>query len=194
MKRSQKRLKLESFIPSSTGAQNLRQESRAGVWRGLEAAWGAPWRQLLIPHVFESRTPLSLDQGGHARRSSLPGGVCPSEPQNAPYLQVVQENENVVFCLECALRHVEKQKSCRGLKLMYRYDEVSPRPPCRALQGWLSCHLPSFSAGTSKPLSLPTLAGRASLRLEHCLHGSGHLAARQNLMMGGQGFVPRWAQ
>lgn len=38
---------------------------------------------------------------------------------------MVQENENVVFCLECALRHVEKQKSCRGLKLMYRYDEVS---------------------------------------------------------------------
>nr|AAH86634.1 LOC495842 protein [Xenopus laevis] len=36
---------------------------------------------------------------------------------------VVQENENVVFCLECALRHVEKQKSSRGLKLMYRYDE-----------------------------------------------------------------------
>ncbi|KAB0407182.1 hypothetical protein E2I00_010104 [Balaenoptera physalus] len=34
--------------------------------------------------------------------------------------------ENVVFCLECALRHVEKQKSCRGLKLMYRYDEPSP--------------------------------------------------------------------
>lgn len=39
----------------------------------------------------------------------------------------MQENENVVFCLECALRHVEKQKSCRGLKLMYRYDEVSPQ-------------------------------------------------------------------
>ncbi|XP_041104468.1 protein Jumonji-like isoform X1 [Polyodon spathula] len=36
---------------------------------------------------------------------------------------VVQENENVVFCLECALRHVEKHKSCRGLKMMYRYDE-----------------------------------------------------------------------
>lgn len=53
-------------------------------------------------------------------------------------LQVVQENENVVFCLECALRHVEKQKSCRGLKLMYRYDEVSAWPsggrgrPCPA--------------------------------------------------------------
>ena len=42
------------------------------------------------------------------------------------YLSMIaQENENVVFCLECALRHVEKQKSCRGLKLMYRYDEVS---------------------------------------------------------------------
>lgn len=40
----------------------------------------------------------------------------------------------MVFCLECALRHVEKQKSCRGLKLMYRYDEVSAstgRPPAR---------------------------------------------------------------
>lgn len=51
-----------------------------------------------------------------------------SAPQDRPPLfpQVVQENENVVFCLECALRHVEKQKSCRGLKLMYRYDEVSP--------------------------------------------------------------------
>lgn len=37
---------------------------------------------------------------------------------------MVQENENVVFCLECALRYVEKHKSCRGLKMMYRYDEV----------------------------------------------------------------------
>lgn len=39
--------------------------------------------------------------------------------------QVVQETDNVVFCLECALRYVEKHKSCRGLKMMYRYDEVS---------------------------------------------------------------------
>lgn len=39
-------------------------------------------------------------------------------------LQVVQENENVVFCLECALHYVESNKSCRGLKMMYRYDEV----------------------------------------------------------------------
>lgn len=39
-------------------------------------------------------------------------------------LQVVQENENVVFCLECALHYVERNKSCRGLKMMYRYDEV----------------------------------------------------------------------
>uniref|UniRef100_A0A8C9JHJ2 Jumonji and AT-rich interaction domain containing 2 n=1 Tax=Panthera tigris altaica TaxID=74533 RepID=A0A8C9JHJ2_PANTA len=53
------------------------------------------------------------------------GGPMASAPRDRPPLfpQVVQENENVVFCLECALRHVEKQKSCRGLKLMYRYDE-----------------------------------------------------------------------
>lgn len=54
--------------------------------------------------------------------------MCGQIPWNSARtlsLQVVQENENVVFCLECALRHVEKQKSCRGLKLMYRYDEVS---------------------------------------------------------------------
>lgn len=44
--------------------------------------------------------------------------------QHLCYLSmVVQENENVVFCLECAFHYVEKQKSCRGLKLMYRYDE-----------------------------------------------------------------------
>lgn len=42
-------------------------------------------------------------------------------------VQVVQETDNVVFCLECALRYVEKHKSCRGLKMMYRYDEVSCR-------------------------------------------------------------------
>ncbi|KAG5265195.1 hypothetical protein AALO_G00262410 [Alosa alosa] len=44
--------------------------------------------------------------------------------QHLCYLSmVVQENENVVFCLECALDYVEKYKSCRGLKMMYRYDE-----------------------------------------------------------------------
>lgn len=44
--------------------------------------------------------------------------------QHLCYLSmVVQETENVVFCLECALKYVEKHKSCRGLKMMYRYDE-----------------------------------------------------------------------
>lgn len=47
-------------------------------------------------------------------------------------VQVVQETDNVVFCLECALRYVEKHKSCRGLKMMYRYDEVSC-PCCSVL-------------------------------------------------------------
>ncbi|KAJ8004704.1 hypothetical protein DPEC_G00139070 [Dallia pectoralis] len=45
--------------------------------------------------------------------------------QHLCYLSmVVQELENVVFCLECALRYVHKHKSCKGLKMMYRYDEV----------------------------------------------------------------------
>ncbi|KAL0962212.1 hypothetical protein UPYG_G00337160 [Umbra pygmaea] len=44
--------------------------------------------------------------------------------QHLCYLSmVVQEHENVVFCLECALTYVENHKSCRGLKMMYRYDE-----------------------------------------------------------------------
>uniref|UniRef100_A0A8K9UZS2 Protein Jumonji n=1 Tax=Oncorhynchus mykiss TaxID=8022 RepID=A0A8K9UZS2_ONCMY len=45
--------------------------------------------------------------------------------QHLCYLSmVVQESENVVFCLECVLLYVQKHKSCRGLKMMYRYDEV----------------------------------------------------------------------
>ena len=77
-------------------------------------------------------------------RARRPPWVPPPAPRASAALplapQVVQENENVVFCLECALRHVEKQKSCRGLKLMYRYDEVSvpgasarPRGPTPSL-------------------------------------------------------------
>ncbi|KAL4675588.1 hypothetical protein H8959_009733 [Pygathrix nigripes] len=62
----------------------------------------------------------SLESGCSWRRQERRCQIC----QHLCYLSmVVQENENVVFCLECALRHVEKQKSCRGLKLMYRYDE-----------------------------------------------------------------------
>lgn len=66
--------------------------------------------------------------------------------------QVVQESENVVFCLECALRYVEKHKSCRGLKLMYRYDEVNfTSRPCHhsvSLQG----AAPSRSDRDAEPL------------------------------------------
>lgn len=65
-------------------------------------------------------------------------GVLP-RPSGPLSPQVVQENENVVFCLECALRHVEKQKSCRGLKLMYRYDEVSPRRAPGPASVWRAC-------------------------------------------------------
>uniref|UniRef100_A0A8C7J828 Protein Jumonji n=1 Tax=Oncorhynchus kisutch TaxID=8019 RepID=A0A8C7J828_ONCKI len=53
--------------------------------------------------------------------------------QHLCYLSmVVQESENVVFCLECVLLYVQKHKSCRGLKMMYRYDE---RRGMRGLQG-----------------------------------------------------------
>ncbi|KAI4552647.1 hypothetical protein MJT46_017298 [Ovis ammon polii x Ovis aries] len=88
--------------------------------------------------LFEAGLHSSARYGSHDGSSAAPDGkkkprkwlqletserrcqVC----QHLCYLSmVVQENENVVFCLECALRHVEKQKSCRGLKLMYRYDE-----------------------------------------------------------------------
>lgn len=51
-------------------------------------------------------------------------------------MQVVQETDNVVFCLECALRYVEKHKSCRGLKMMYRYDEVSSYASVLPLSRW----------------------------------------------------------
>ncbi|XP_059879591.1 protein Jumonji isoform X2 [Delphinus delphis] len=88
--------------------------------------------------LFEAGLHSSARYGSHEGSSAAPDGkkkprkwlqletserrcqIC----QHLCYLSmVVQENENVVFCLECALRHVEKQKSCRGLKLMYRYDE-----------------------------------------------------------------------
>lgn len=77
--------------------------------------------------------------------------AIPVSTSGASSLQVVQENENVVFCLECALRHVEKQKSCRGLKLMYRYDEVSAaaRGPAgsRGAAGGGGCVPAPFTAG-----------------------------------------------
>lgn len=73
--------------------------------------------------------------------------------QHLCYLSmVVQENENVVFCLECALRHVEKQKSCRGLKLMYRYDEEQIISLVNQICGKVS----GKNGGVEKCLSKPT--------------------------------------
>ncbi|XP_007900800.1 protein Jumonji [Callorhinchus milii] len=63
---------------------------------------------------------------------------------------VVQENENVVFCLECALRHVEKQKSCRGLKMMYRYDEEQINSLVNQICGKVAAKSSSNSSSTSK--------------------------------------------
>ncbi|XP_030639029.1 protein Jumonji [Chanos chanos] len=42
--------------------------------------------------------------------------------QHLCYLSmVVHENDNVVFCLECALRYIQRRRSSRGLKMMFRY-------------------------------------------------------------------------
>ncbi|XP_055988242.1 protein Jumonji isoform X1 [Sorex fumeus] len=72
--------------------------------------------------------------------------------QHLCYLSmVVQENENVVFCLECALRHVEKQKSCRGLKLMYRYDEEQIISLVNQICGKVSGKNGSVESCLSKP-------------------------------------------
>lgn len=62
----------------------------------------------------------------------------------------------MVFCLECALRYVEKHKSCRGLKMMYRYDEVSR---CLALP-------PAATRGRQREQN----AGNEALCLDLCLH------------------------
>lgn len=44
--------------------------------------------------------------------------------QHLCYLSmVVHESDNVVFCLECALRYIQKRRSPRGLKMMFRYSE-----------------------------------------------------------------------
>ncbi|KAI7806896.1 protein Jumonji isoform X1 [Triplophysa rosa] len=44
--------------------------------------------------------------------------------QHLCYLSmVVHESNNVVFCLECALRYIQKRRSPRGLKMMFRYSE-----------------------------------------------------------------------
>uniref|UniRef100_A0A9J8AVL2 Jumonji and AT-rich interaction domain containing 2a n=1 Tax=Cyprinus carpio carpio TaxID=630221 RepID=A0A9J8AVL2_CYPCA len=44
--------------------------------------------------------------------------------QHLCYLSmVVHESDNVVFCLECALRYIQKRRSPRGLKMMFRYTE-----------------------------------------------------------------------
>ena len=42
-------------------------------------------------------------------------------------LQVVNEKEDSVYCLEHGLEQAQKTKTCRNLKLMYRYDEVSAK-------------------------------------------------------------------
>lgn len=97
-------------------------ESRRGRDGYLLPSWLEVLLRRLLPGLFKGGACPERQVGARPVPSGAPA-LRPSGLALSP--QVVQENENVVFCLECALRHVEKQKSCRGLKLMYRYDEVS---------------------------------------------------------------------
>lgn len=115
------------------------QRLSCACFPAANAAAGAWFRFFIVSQHFQvPGTPPPSPVGWQCLQGLSPVELRPSGPALFP--QVVQENENVVFCLECALRHVEKQKSCRGLKLMYRYDEVSAcwgQPVCRAAV-WLS--------------------------------------------------------
>uniref|UniRef100_A0A4W4GCM3 Protein Jumonji n=1 Tax=Electrophorus electricus TaxID=8005 RepID=A0A4W4GCM3_ELEEL len=67
--------------------------------------------------VERKKTPRSrLTEDTADRRCQVCQHLC--------YLSmVVHESDNVVFCLECALRYIQKRRSPRGLKMMFRYTE-----------------------------------------------------------------------
>ncbi|XP_075908274.1 uncharacterized protein LOC116954168 isoform X2 [Petromyzon marinus] len=93
--------------------------------------------------LFEAGLRLSARHGAAPEGPHAPGSPMvvrkrvrrsPGEPESPErrcqtcrqlcYLSmVVQESDGTVFCLECVLAHVKEKKTCRGLKMMYRYDE-----------------------------------------------------------------------
>ncbi|XP_058610254.1 protein Jumonji isoform X1 [Onychostoma macrolepis] len=80
--------------------------------------------------------------------------------QHLCYLSmVVQENENVVFCLECALHYVEKHKSCRGLKMMYRFDEEQINSLVNQVCGKALVRSAADGCNGSSPTKLPAKRG-----------------------------------
>lgn len=157
-------------LRTSGGKVHRSQEGPRGLWVQLrDGHLLVSWLTIPVACWCSRHYPMSL---GHRRPwpGRWPPTLCsrdtplsptPESPQpRVPLVpQVVQENENVVFCLECALRHVEKQKSCRGLKLMYRYDEVSAsRGGSGPLPAWSMSQL--VVTACSRPGSRCLLAGQ----------------------------------
>ncbi|XP_072536471.1 protein Jumonji [Salminus brasiliensis] len=90
-----------------------RQLFKAGL--RLSARYGIqPDNQSPMERKKPQRTRLTEDTAD--RRCQVCQHLC--------YLSmVVHESDNVVFCLECALRYIQKRRSPRGLKMMFRYTE-----------------------------------------------------------------------
>ncbi|XP_058254533.1 protein Jumonji isoform X3 [Hemibagrus wyckioides] len=96
-----------------TEISQRRQLFNAGL--RLSARYGnQPEGQFPTERKKTHRTRLSEDTAD--RRCQVCQHLC--------YLSmVVHESDNVVFCLECALRYIQKRRSPRGLKMMFRYTE-----------------------------------------------------------------------
>ncbi|XP_060777338.1 protein Jumonji isoform X3 [Neoarius graeffei] len=96
-----------------TEISQRRQLFNAGL--RLSARYGnQPDGQFPTERKKTHRTRLSEDTAD--RRCQVCQHLC--------YLSmVVHESDNVVFCLECALRYIQKRRSPRGLKMMFRYTE-----------------------------------------------------------------------
>ncbi|KAL6489295.1 hypothetical protein MHYP_G00030360 [Metynnis hypsauchen] len=96
-----------------TEMSQRRQLFKAGL--RLSARYGIqPDNQSPTERKKPQRTRLTEDTAD--RRCQVCQHLC--------YLSmVVHESDNVVFCLECALRYIQKRRSPRGLKMMFRYTE-----------------------------------------------------------------------
>ncbi|KAK1795428.1 hypothetical protein P4O66_010597, partial [Electrophorus voltai] len=92
----------------------------------LSARYGTqPDNQSAIERKKTPRSRLTEDTAD--RRCQVCQHLC--------YLSmVVHESDNVVFCLECALRYIQKRRSPRGLKMMFRYTEVVHRAAKRFVE------------------------------------------------------------
>ncbi|CAN0337362.1 unnamed protein product [Lampetra planeri] len=79
---------------------------------------------------------------------------------------VVQESDGTVFCLECVLAHVKEKKTCRGLKMMYRYDEARINSLVYRVTTAVASGPARHSDGTATTAS-PSRPKRSSRRTRH---------------------------